>query len=818
MARLCLARKHVQQCMPTALILLVALAAACSASGNGKGQEADLVTVTDSAPDGTVATETMADARTSDEDWGTDLAVPDGFVDAELTSEVEDLVPEVTAGPPRTALLLDFEMRHPASWRFLIEELDKMGVELTYRRWFPHLTEEDVVADGGAESPYTYIFVCQGSAPGIPTEMMRPTDVANLLAHYEAGGTVILLTRNTWRDAYSGETDWFFQNRFLEAAGLGIRTGRNTLIGMVAMSQEGKPPLHTSQDWGYPGTLEWSIGHPVAYPSDEIPGFSDLGPFAAGIVSSLACEQDDAEVLAWSHSAAVIWRWLDPDNLHSDKVIQPFMSQPLVAIGPPNSNGGHIAVMPRGVFQVPAHTEDASDKPVLDLSLIEGTEAFGAATLARLVSLAEGSATFTPNGCLSPTGDKVYSAVAEGYPAIGEHPPVDAMYPPPDIPVAPSAPSPPEAAGGLLSTLPAAGSESTTATPPWYPAGRARFGYMGVQPYDEMLVWLQTGVAAGINSYVVTVPAGWLVDAHETGELDPGLVELADVALETGAVVFLGVNYLAPMYGGIKEEAGEAMGPQGQLVAAPPPLSSAWWEQGLSPMVLGAAEAAKQHQGVAGVHFDLELYGAGALWFAQAYIFDPETWTFVVESLGGLSPELGAAASALEPTERMAWLVDQGLTGFVYSSLEEEIADRAGDLRVKARELDPDFELAFYNHLLATGWFYRGLMKGWGTADKPVTHLSYDMATNSIRKVFNQEGIHVRVLAGVLGVRFTPEDLATALYNGGIDSDGYWLFQVGDFPVADGPGEVEGSHGDAFAYWESIKGANLLLDDAAAPP
>lgn len=494
------------------------------------------------------------------------------------------------------------------------------------------------------------------------------------------------------------------------------------------------------------------------------------------------------------------------------------MSQPLVAVGPPNEAGGYVAVMPRGVFQVPAHTEDASDKPILDLSLIEGTEEFAISTLERIIALGEGDATFTPNGCLSPTGDDLHSAVAEGYPAIGGHAPVDAMYPPPDLPVPPAPPSPPEDAGNLVGVLPPADAQTTTSTPAWYPSGRARFGYMGFQPYEEMVSWLETGVAAGINSYVVTVPAGWLVSAHETGEMGAGLMELADAALETGAVVFLGVNYLAPMYGGIKEEAGEAMGPQGQLVAAPPPMSSAWWEQGLSPMVLGAAKVAKQHQGIAGVHFDLDLYGAGALWFAQAYIFDPETWAFVVGTIEGLSPELGATASAFEPIARMPWLVDQGLTGFVYARLEDEIAARAKALREQARELEPDFELAFYNHLLATGWFYRGLMKGWGTAEMPVTHLSYDMATNSIRQVFNQEGIHVRVLAGVLGVRFTPEDLETALYNGGDDSDGYWLFQVGDFPVADGPGQVEGGHGDAFAYWESIKAANLLLDAGPPPP
>ena len=800
-------------------LLLMAFVAACSGPGKGADEPHDSASQPDAVADRTRPADAVTDAPPGREATGTDLTVPGDVVD-EIRSDVEAVSMDVGAGgPPRTALLLDFEMRHPGSWRFFMEELDKLGVELTYRRWFPHLTEADVLADeGNAAGPYRYIFVCQGSAPGIPGEMMRPGDVDNLLAHHEAGGTAVLLTRNTWRDAYSGETDWFFLNRFLEAAGLAIRSGRNTLIGMVSIPPEGKPPLHTSQDWGYPGTLEWSIGHPIALPSDEIPGFGDLQPFAAGVVSSLACDQDDAEVLAWSHSAAIIWRYLDPDNVHADKVIQPFMSQPLVVIGPPNDAGGMIAVMPRGVFQVPAHTEDASDKPILDLNLISGTAAFAAATLERLLSLSEGKAPFSPNGCISPTGDKLFSATAQGFPALGEHPTIDAMYAPPQLPVAAEPPSPPEGAGGLVEELPARSGGVSTATPAWYPAGRARFGYMGVQPYEEMVAWLETGVAAGINSYVVTVPAGWLVGAHETGDLDPGLGQLADAALETGAVVFLGVNYLAPMYGGIKEEAGEAMGAQGQVVAAPPPLSSTWWEQGLSPMVLGAAEAAKQHQGIAGVHFDLELYGAGALWFAQAYIFDLETWGFVVSALEGLSPGLGGEATALEPQQKMPWLVDRGLTGFVYSCLEQEIASRAAALRVEARALKPDFELAFYNHLFATGWFYRGLMKGWGTAERPVTHLSYDMATNSIREVFNREGIHVRVLAGVLGVRFTPGDLETALYNGGLESDGYWLFQIGDFPLADGPGQVEGGHGDAFAYWESITAANLLLDDAPPPP
>jgi len=162
--------------------------------------------------------------------------------------------------------------------------------------------------------------------------------------------------------------------------------------------------------------------------------------------------------------------------------------------------------------------------------------------------------------------------------------------------------------------------------------------------------------------------------------------------------------------------------------------------------------------------------------------------------------------------QRLPWLVDNGLIGLAYESLAEETAERVKAIREEAYELNPDFELAVYGVMVATAWFYHGWLRGWGTADKPLTHLTYDIATNRARDVFHNEGTHVRILGAILGVLFSPEDLEKGLFNAAARSDGYWLFQFTDFPYEWDPENPPPMNGDPGDYWKAITAANAALD------
>jgi hypothetical protein len=205
----------------------------------------------------------------------------------------------------------------------------------------------------------------------------------------------------------------------------------------------------------------------------------------------------------------------------------------------------------------------------------------------------------------------------------------------------------------------------------------------------------------------------------------------------------------------------------------------------------------------------MELYGANVLWYEQGLAFDDTSWAHVTGEIGVHDAALGEEATALSFFDRLPWLVDRDLVGFAYQALEDEVARRAEGLRQEARAIAPDLELALYMPVAVNHWFYRGLLRGFGTPERPALWLTYDLATEPLRVSLEAEGIYVRILAGVFGVRFTPEDLGAAVYEAASRSDGHWLFQLGDFP-ADDAGPMP-AHAPPSAYWSAIEAAHEAL-------
>ena len=59
---------------------------------------------------------------------------------------------------PSSVLLLDFDMRDPIVWGHLIDRMGALGYLVTYRRWYPHVTADDVAPVDG-QSRYRWIVV-----------------------------------------------------------------------------------------------------------------------------------------------------------------------------------------------------------------------------------------------------------------------------------------------------------------------------------------------------------------------------------------------------------------------------------------------------------------------------------------------------------------------------------------------------------------------------------------------------------------------------------------------------------------------------------
>jgi len=819
------------------LASLVATAASCSGKNGapnlgdipaGQGDQAAADGTPTSDAEVALGAEAGGDALAPGDAPGDGNEPADGFPPDEDAADTDDAAAMDdwdTVKPvvePGRVLLLDFEMRHPVSWRFLIEEMRGRGHEVAYRRWFPHVTVDDITpADGAGDGsdagapPCSIIVVSTGNGPGEPSERMRKDDEDRLVSFVQAGGTLVLLVRHTWLDGYGGDSEWLYFNRILERLSVGIRVQRNTAIGFSNVSVGGKPPKHIERPQSYPGSLEWTIDYPTAYTTIEHPAMASVPPvFAAGVTSTLACQGKDLEVFAWTHKSVLLWRWQENKP---GAVITPLAEQPL-AVGAAVEGGGYVLVMPRSFVQLPVHTEYMSDKPILNFDQLDGTAKASAAILGHVSKMSADPSVHWPTSCIVLPEEGLFSAHGDGLPDVGggEQGEISATTPPSQRPVPEVLPGPPDAWQDLYSDLPMEDAGAEVSTPAWYRQGRARLGYGGVRPKDEMKAFFDKAIANGIDSFVVTIDPQWLVESA-AGVTPAGLIELAEMAEQSGANLFLGVTFLTGKYAELKAEVGSAVGAWGQVLEAPPPLSDKYWEEAIRPLFLGAATAASQHPGILGLHFDMELYGAGSLWYAQGYAFDDDTWGRILAVLEEADPALSLEAAALKVGDRLPWLVDEGLVARAFGALEDETAGRCAALREEARAIRPELELAFYGVMVSTAWFYKGWMRGLGTPERPVTHLSYDIATSEAEEIFHREGIAVRIVGGILGVLFTPTDLQKGLYNAGERADGYWLFQFTDFPYQWDPQKPPKMNGTPDEYWDAISSANALLDAAGAP-
>jgi hypothetical protein len=643
---------------------------------------------------------------------------------------------------------------------------------------------------------------------------LRPDDADRLVQFLENEGTLLVLVRHTWKDGYGGDSDWLFLNRTLEKAGVAIRIPKNTAIGFTNVPVSGKPPHHVMRDQSYPGSLEWTIDYPVGYSATDLPWLASAPKsFAAGVTSTLSCDGDELAAIAWTHKSVLVWEYLEQKP---DAIKIPLAPQPLAVAGPTPA-GGFVAVAPRSLLQLPVHTEYMSDKPILDLGLLDNTEAVAKLLLEVVSAVSRDRAAHVANGCHVAAADGMFSASGKGLaPLSTKATEVQAVFPPSTRAVAEALPVPPE--GASLADEPAeAGAGVVPVLPSWYRDGRGHIGYGGVRPYEEMKAFFAKSVANGIDAFVVTVDPQWLADCADAVPEASPLAGLAAAAQETGANLFLGVNFLTAAYGSVKPEAGSATGAYGQVLEAPPPLSDVYWDAAMTPLFLGAARAAEAFPGILGLHLDMELYGAGQLWYSQGYAFDDDTWTRILAVVGQSAPGLQAEAGGLGLTDRLPWLVDHGLAGPAFAALEQETAQRVAALREEAWAIHPDLEMAFYGVMVSTAWFYKGWMRGLSTPERPVTHLSYDIATRRATQVLQREGIAVLGAGGILGVLFSPEDLAKGIFGAGSRADAYWLFQFTDFPVTWDPDKPPKMNGTPDAYWEAIAAANQQLDATPSP-
>ena len=708
---------------------------------------------TDGAPDGPAA----ADAGPEADAWvrrPNDATAPDA------------------GRPVDRALILDLEMRDPLSWGLVRSILEGQGYAVTYRRGFAHFTSADA-------DRYQLVVLAAGTAPGGPTDWIREAELPRLAGFVRAGGTVVLASRNGWRDGLKANFDTTAFNALLgDHLGLGLRIDRNTMVGDVALPAPPKPPLHQTVPWGYVGPLEWTLQLPVAFPAAEAALESDA-PFAAGWVPALACDDDQVTVLARSHADAIVWWQLD--GADADRIDLPGEPQPLAAVVA--AGAGWVATMPRSFLDLTTLPADGGARPSLEPALYNDSVAFARAAFDRIDDLRRGVGIHLPGGC---TGGREPAAV-DAERAL-------------DRPDAPLPDAPPELPGWAR---PSPGVAAETAVPDWFRGGKVRAAYGDLRGVAEMRDHFADARGAAIDLVVSSTGDG-AIRAYTEGTTPPFIEPVGDA---TGFRWFLGSFYRNGVF--TEGDHARSVDAYGRAFDAPSPLDPTWWAEGVAPIIEGAARIAASHPNLAGVSLDTELYGTGPLMYAAGHGYEPPAWATVVAAIRAHDPGLADEAEASALRDRLPWLVTHGLAPFAWRALEAEVAARATEIREAARAIAPELELAVYLPYVRTSWFYRGLMRGWGTAERPLLVLSYDPLPAPVRDQLAGQGVHVRTLGGVLAVRLTADDLGTALHTAGARSDGFWLFQYRDFGRDTDPAE---RHDPVEAYWDAVRAAGERLE------
>jgi len=699
---------------------------------------------------------------------GTDPLADDDTTDPADDDDVE---------PIGDALLLDLELRHHSTWIDLIDAFEAAALQVQYRRFHPHLTAADV--DG---LPHDLVVVAAGRRPGNPSDRLRYGEIETMVSYVQAGGTLVLAPQSGWEDSYSGENDFFVFNRVLEELDVPVRVERDVVIGAV---WEGEPsPPHTDSEHGYATPLEFMLGYPYLLTDEDT-------RIAGGNLPTLLVDGEDVHVLLRTFDDGYLWRRLS--GLMGVTYLRDELPVAVVA----GVGEGHVAVVPRGALTTSAASGTLSDKPAMDLGMRDVNRTWLAELAVLLRDLGLGLAELEVSR--THTGDELFSVASPDHEALDPDGEVYTIASPVcdrDLP-----PAPPD--GELFEEVPPGPGPPTW--PDWFSPGGGRLAYgSATDTAADMQVAFAEVAQHGVDVLMTNTDPSQL--ATQQGDdlvaTQAWYAEVAGHAEAEGARWFVGDWFNA--------EAGsypQMMGADGTPGGVPAPLNEAYWSEVVIPIYEAVGATAAEHPGLAGLHVDLELY-SGPLWHFDGHAFSDDTLEHYLATV-----EDDALTEALRGAgvgERLDELVDRGLLGDYFGALEEAAYQLGVRCREAARQHAPDLELSLYVPGFANTWFYQGLLRGMGTAERPVLLLTYEGWSDRPNEALRAEGVEMVHLGGTIVGHWLPADFDDVLVDLATGNDGYWYFMFNDFSATNGAPPA--MHGSSAAYWDAVDEAHDVLE------
>jgi hypothetical protein len=708
----------------------------------------------------------------SDGSSGKKDAGPDGG-----DTDTQDALPHAAR-----ALILDQELRHHSTWIDVIDALELAGLEVTYRRFYPHLTAADVDAVDG-EHPYAIIVLGASRYPGNPASVMRQDQIAQMRRFVEEGGALLLAPQSGWQDSRSGENDFFVQNRLLEELEVPVRIERTTILG--ALWNTVPTPAHEETEHGYPTPLEFMLGYPYLLTADD----ERIG---GGLAPTLRVASDQVQALLRTSGVAYLWHTLNGYDTLS------YCTDNRAVAALAESGLGFVAVVPRGTLTLSAASGSLSDKPVMDPELEAANRSWVGSLMAQLGALVSGAAELQVTAVWDQ--DELFSVGAANVPPLGTFAEqISIVGSVSELPVPASPP-----AGELVESVPDPPADPRPA-PAWFSPSGGRIAYGGLTPTDDEMATAFGEIADhGIDALMTSTTPSAL--ATLTG--DDLLAEQARYAAIAAMAETAGAAWLVGDW--INSEAGDypaMVGSHGNATNVPAPLNQDFWDERVIPMYAAVGELAADNPGLTGLHLDLELY-SGPIWHHDGWAFsDDSVGVFqAVAADQALADQLAAADAG----DRLDLLVDNGALGDYFDALEQAAFELGCACREAARAFDEDLELMVYAPGFPNTWFYIGLLRGLGTHERPVIALTYEGWGDRPTEALYAEGVEWVHLGGTIVSHYNPEDFDDALVSLATSNDGYWYFTFNDFSSTNP--EPPEMHGGSQEYWDAVDQAHSQLD------
>lgn len=625
----------------------------------------------------------------------------------------------------RRMLLLDLTLADPIEADAAARPWRDAGYAVEYRRFFPHLTRDDLTR-------YHGVILLGGREPEASSDALTVGDMAVLSEWVGRGGVVVL----GYPTEGEGGLDRWAMNRWLSGVGSGLAIGENQLHDSAAMTGGATDP----QPW-----IE-----PIRGTALQIP---DADPIPAGSAHALRVAAPTQALARTTRSAYV---------RSSPRAASSRRGAAVIAAS--RLGGGLVVVASRSNLEALSPTAAPASVPPLSLEQFAATETY-LETLARWTRRPAEWASIPP----ARTGGHL--SLEGGGRTLAPRPPRLA---------------PPGAAGVASATgIRAPAATPPRAIPEWIgkqgvrvlwaPLPAPSVPYAGrARALDSLPGLIDLGAFTAVAG-----PAGVeaMADSTRYAPWERTVVQttwkLVTDRLEQTSAQWL--PSIEPDLFRLHPDTA-ARGIRGEPAPSGCLLDPAYWSGALVPAVRAAARLAAAHRDlIPALVIDLGSTPSATRRFDAYCDADYRAGLDRLLSTGLVDTVRAARLGAIALEARYDSLLDAGLLGAYDAALEQVVTDRSTALRVEVQRIRPGLGFAIRADAAPTDWFGLGLLRGLSQPAAPVLLFSREIRMRDVVARYRERNASVIAVLELSPARMPPGGWSRVRRAVFEENDGFWL-------------------------------------------